>query len=53
MWRNRRPGGDGFRWRGGETTRVEGVSDAVFAFVITLLVVSLEVPRTFHEAAPA
>lgn len=38
-----------FRWRGHEISRVEGFSDAVFAFAVTLLVVSLEVPETFHE----
>jgi|SRR5882672_7073195 len=36
-----------FRWRGTEISRVEGFTDAVFAFVVTLLVVALEVPHTF------
>jgi hypothetical protein len=40
---------DGFRWRSHEITRVEGFSDAVFGFAVTLLIVSLEVPRTSGE----
>ncbi|HEX9919823.1 MAG TPA: TMEM175 family protein [Pyrinomonadaceae bacterium] len=36
-----------FRMRGREVSRVEALSDAVFGFAITLLVVSLEVPQTF------
>src|SRR5438105_14902056 len=40
---------DGFRWRSHEITRVEGFSDAVFGFALTLLIVSLEVPKTSTE----
>jgi uncharacterized membrane protein len=37
-----------FRWRGREVSRVEGFTDAVFAFAVTLLVVALEGPHTFE-----
>src|ERR1044072_5889727 len=40
---------DGFRWRSHEITRIEGFSDAVFDFAVTLLIVSLEVPHTSTE----
>jgi uncharacterized membrane protein len=37
-----------FRWRGTHVSRIEGLTDAVFAFTVTLLVVALEVPHTFE-----
>ena len=40
---------ESIRWRGGQVTRIEALTDAVFGFAITLLVVSLEVPTTFSD----
>lgn len=48
---DKRIGQGQFRWRSNEVSRIEGLSDAVFGFAITLLVVSLEVPKTFTELA--
>ncbi len=38
-----------FRARSHEVSRIEAFSDVVFGFALTLLVVSLEVPRTFND----
>lgn len=38
-----------FTWRGGNPTRVEALTDMVFAFALTLLVVSNAPPSTFAE----
>ena len=41
--------GSAFKERGADILRIEALSDAVFAFSVSLLVVSLEVPQTYEE----
>jgi uncharacterized membrane protein len=41
------PAPAGFRNRGADISRVEGFADCAFGFAVTLLVVSLDVPKTF------
>ena len=46
------PAENGFRMRGVAMSRIDAFSDVVFGFALTLLVVSLEVPKDFsglHE----
>ena len=38
-----------FRHRAREVSRIEAFSDVVFGFALTLIVVSLEVPKDYHE----
>ncbi len=47
-WSGRRPEAR-FRQRGREALRIEALCDAVFAFAVSLLAVSLEVPQNYHE----
>ncbi|WP_420456806.1 TMEM175 family protein [Rubrivirga sp.] len=42
---------DDFRWRGEGVSRLENLSDIVFAFAVSFLVASAEVPSTFGELA--
>lgn len=44
---------DGFRLRGAEMTRVETFTDAAFAFALTLLVVSLDIPTSYDGLVAA
>jgi hypothetical protein len=45
-----RPEGESdFRWRGAAVSRIEALSDAVFALALTLIVVTLEAPRTWAQ----
>jgi len=36
-------------WRSHEPSRLETFSDAVFAFALTLIIVSVEVPKSFDD----
>ncbi len=47
------PDKGGFRLRGVGMTRIETFTDAAFAFTLTLLVVSLEVPTSYAELSAA
>lgn len=38
-----------FRWRGGDVSRLEGLTDGVFALALTLLIVASEVPASYTE----
>jgi uncharacterized membrane protein len=38
-----------FRWRGGEISRIEGISDGVFAITITLLIVTASSSESFYN----
>jgi hypothetical protein len=49
LFSKRAPADPDFRWRGEEVSRVEGLSDGVFALTITLLVVSATAPRSFYD----
>ena len=42
-------GEKGFRWRGGEVSRLEALVDGVFAIAVTLLIVSRDVPQSFQD----
>lgn len=44
---------DGFRLRGSEMTRIETFTDAAFAFALTLLVVSLDIPSSYGDLLEA
>jgi uncharacterized membrane protein len=38
-----------FRWRGGEISRLEGISDGIFAITITLLIVTASSSESFYN----
>src|SRR5476649_402594 len=40
---------DVIKWRSHEPSRIETFSDAAFAFALTLIIVSIEVPKSFND----
>ncbi len=46
---NNKKSPDGFRYRGMKGSRLETLTDAIFGFSITLLIISSEVPNTYIE----
>jgi len=40
---------DSIKWRSHEPSRIETFSDAAFAFALTLIIISMEVPKTFDQ----
>ena len=38
-----------FRWRGGDVSRLEGLTDAAFGVAMALLIVSTEMPQSYQE----
>lgn len=51
--RERRDAEDAFEWRGEGVSRLENLSDIVFAFAISFLVATAETPETFDELVTA
>ncbi len=49
LFDKRAPADPLFRWRGGGISRLEALSDAVFALTLTLIVATTQVPETFPD----
>ena len=47
--KNNKKSPDGFRYRGLQGSRLETLTDAIFGFSVTLLIISSEVPKTYVE----
>ncbi len=49
LFHKRAPADPMFRWRGGDVSRVEALSDAVFAFALALLFISQDAPKSVYD----